>query len=72
MQVAASGLISPNEELEDVATADLKYTLTDFYLGDLLMEMTGQAQRLARVTKGVVSGWLRYAAHARMRSHLRL
>ena len=30
---ALGGLVSANEELEDVATADLKFVLVDFYLG---------------------------------------
>ena len=36
----AVGAISANEELEDVATADLKFVLTNFYLGAL--ELKGE------------------------------
>lgn len=34
-RVHSLGLLSSNEELDDVATADLKYVLVDFYLGIL-------------------------------------
>jgi hypothetical protein len=43
------GVISSNEELEDIATADLKFVLTDYYLGSLLQK--GQSPRSPGVTR---------------------
>ncbi|XP_077388059.1 immunoglobulin-binding protein 1 [Festucalex cinctus] len=39
-------LFSPNEELEEIATADLKYLLSPALLGALTMKLTGRDKRL--------------------------
>jgi len=38
--VATLGLFSSNEQAEDIATADLKYLLVPYLLGDLLSRST--------------------------------
>ncbi|XP_061692088.1 immunoglobulin-binding protein 1 [Syngnathoides biaculeatus] len=39
-------LFSPNEELEEIATADIKYLLSPAFLGALTMKLTGRDKRL--------------------------
>lgn len=47
--VTKSGVFSSNEILEDVNTSDLKYLLTDFYLGDLYTKVS-TTDRLKAIT----------------------
>lgn len=38
--VEAAALFSPNEDKDDIATADLRYLLVPYYLGELLAQFT--------------------------------
>ena len=46
--VEAAGLFSPNEEKDDVATADLRVLLVPYYLGELLSQAGPGGQCIAR------------------------
>ncbi|MBN3301395.1 IGBP1 protein, partial [Amia calva] len=50
-------LFSRNEELEEIATADLKYLLLPALLGALTMKQVNLAQRLEQVRKARVYFW---------------
>ncbi|KAG0317563.1 hypothetical protein BG000_004517 [Podila horticola] len=43
-------LFSDNEFMEDISTKDLRFLLTEYYLGELFLKKTGQDQRLADVS----------------------
>lgn len=66
--VSSLGLFSPNEEADDISTADLKYLLTPFFLAELQAETDERdpALRKARLQAAHAS----YDRHAlRILSH---
>lgn len=51
--LASEGMISANEEIDDINTNALKYLLVPFYLGDLLLSINGVEGRLKRIHQAV-------------------
>lgn len=51
--LAVDGVISPNEEVDDINTSDLKYLLVPYYLGELLAAMPSIEGRLKRLKQAV-------------------
>lgn len=47
-------IFSPNEQMDDINTEDLKYLLVPFYLGMLYPRMKGDS-RLKKVKQAIVS-----------------
>jgi len=55
-RVTSLALFSPNEDLEDVSTVDLKYVLVPFYLGEIYLKLPAMEKRLEHVQMGLVGG----------------
>jgi len=51
--LSSEGIISSNEEIDDINTNALKFLLVPFYLGDLLLAVAGTDGRLKRIKQAV-------------------
>lgn len=58
-RVDSLGLFSANDEVEDVATADLKYLLVDYYCGDLAGRTTAREPRERLASLAQSAGFLK-------------